>query len=129
MIADTSAWIDFLNGNPTATADRLAQAIQEGDLILVPGLVLTEVLQGLRTETDAARVGDLMSAFPAAPELDMDDYRSAAALYRTCRSRGVTPGSTIDCLLAQLCIVLNMPMLARDRDYEAIARVAPLRLA
>ncbi|MGH8197973.1 MAG: type II toxin-antitoxin system VapC family toxin [Steroidobacteraceae bacterium] len=129
MIADTSAWIDLLNGNRTAIADRLAEAIQEGDLVLVPALVLTEVLQGLRTEADAARIGDLMTAFPAPPELDTDDYRKAAALYRSCRTRGITPSSTIDCLLAQQCLMLNVPILARDRDFEAIARVAPLRLA
>jgi len=70
-----------------------------------------------------------MAAFPAPPELEMDDYRNAAALYRACRARGTTPRSTIDCLLAQICLVLNVPILSRDRDFELIARVAPLKLA
>ena len=97
--------------------------------MLVPGLVLTEVLQGLSSNTEAQRVSALMAGFPAPPELDMNGYRSAAALYRACRARGTTPRSTIDCLLAQICLVLNVPILARDRDFELIARVAPLRLA
>jgi predicted nucleic acid-binding protein len=70
-----------------------------------------------------------MAAVPAPPELVLDDYRSAAALYRACRARGTTPRSTIDCLLAQICLTLNVSILARDRDFELIARVAPLKLA
>lgn len=128
MIVDSSVWIDLLNDAQTPEARRLASAILDRDPILVPGLVLTEVLQGLPNEVDAQRVGMLMAAFPAPPEFQADDYRKAAALYRACRARGTTPRSTIDCLLAQTCLMLNLPILARDRDYEAIARVAPLRI-
>ncbi len=128
MVVDTSVWIDLLNGRETPKARLLAAALEDGDLIVLPGLVLTEVLQGLGTEAEAERVADLMTAFQIPPELDEDDYESAAALYRACRARGTTPRSTIDCLIAQTCLVLDMPILAEDRDYELIAKVAPLKV-
>lgn len=128
MVVDTSVWIDLLNGNGTAKANLLAQALDNGDLVVLPGLVLTEVLQGLENETEASRVAELMSAFQEPPELKTEDYRRAAALYRACRARGTTPRSTIDCLLAQTCLNLDLPILASDRDFEVIAQVAPLRI-
>ena len=63
MIVDTSVWIDFLNGHPSPQADVLAQAIEQGDTINLPGLVLTEILLGLKTEAHARRVESLLDAF------------------------------------------------------------------
>ena len=128
MVVDTSVWIDLLNGHATARANLLACALDDGDLILLPGLVLTEVLQGLPNEAQADRVAELMSGLQIPPELDEQDYVDAAALYRDCRAHGTTPRSTIDCLIAQTCLRLDMPILAQDRDYEMIARIAPLKL-
>lgn len=128
MIVDSSVWVDLFNSRGTAEADFLARALDIGDPVLVPGLVLTEVLQGLRNETDAARIAELMTAFRSPPELEVDDYRRAAALYRACRARGTTPRSTIDCVLAQTCLKFDLPILARDSDYQVIAKVAPLRI-
>ena len=128
MIVDSSVWIDLLNGEKTAEANHLAKAIFERDPVLVPGLVLTEVLQGLANETEAQRVGSLMAAFPSPPDLEADGYRRAAALYRACRARGTTPRSTIDCILAQICLTFDLPILARDRDFELIAQIAPLKI-
>ena len=128
MVVDTSVWIDLLNRIGTPEADLLARALDNGDPVLLPGLVLTEVLQGLPSETDATRIGKLMTAFPAPPELETTDYRQAAALYRACRARGTTPRSTVDCVIAQTCLKHDLPILARDRDYQAIALIAPLRI-
>jgi len=55
-------------------------------------------------------------------------YIAAAALYRDCCNLGQTPRSTIDCLSARTGLLLQMPILAQDRDYEAIARVSPRRV-
>ena len=128
MVVDTSVWIDLLNGRETPKTNLLARALDDGDLVLLPGLVLTEVLQGLGSEAEAARVAELMTALQMPPELDEEDYVQAATLYRACRARGTKPGSTIDCLIAQICLSLDMPVLAQDRDYEAIAKIAPLRI-
>jgi predicted nucleic acid-binding protein len=129
MVVDSSVWIAWLNGEDTVETEYLTRAIIDDRPVLVPGLVLTEVLQGLSDDAEARRVSALMAGFPTPPSLDMNDYRNAAALYRACRARGTTPRSTIYCLLAQICLSLSVPILARDRDFQLIARVAPLKLA
>lgn len=128
MVVDTSVWIDFLNGRDTGAVRMLDSALEQGDLVMLPGLVLTEILQGVIDDETAGELAARLSVLPMPPELDDIDYLAAATLYRACRNIGRTPRSTIDCLIARTCLVLQMPVLAQDRDYEAIAQVAPLRV-
>lgn len=128
MLVDTSVWIDFFNGHRSAHSDRLAAAIADGETIDLPGLVITEILSGLRTEAEAARIQNLLEAFGPSLELTREDHVAAARLYRLCRSRGVTVRSTIDCLIAQICLRNGLPLLTRDRDFTGIARCVPLEL-
>jgi predicted nucleic acid-binding protein len=127
ILVDTSVWIDFFNGHDSAEAARLRSLVADGGQLAIPGLVLTEILVGVRTEADAARVARTLSAFDRPPELDASDYEKAAALYRLCRSRGFTIRSVIDCLIAQLCLTHNYELLSKDRDFARIAEVAPLK--
>ena len=128
MVVDTSVWIDFLNGHDSAHAAYLARAIGAGESIAVPGVVLTEVLLGLKTENQAASIADLMTAFTPVTELSGQGHADAARLYRLCRSKGFTVRSTIDCLIAQTCLRDGLPLLTKDRDFTSIAAFAPLKL-
>ena len=127
ILVDTSVWIDYFNGYASVEADFLTLCIAEARPVVLAGLVLAETLQGVREPARAARIADVLSAFELAPELERADYEHAAAIYRTCRGRGSTPHSTIDCLIAQLCLRHGYELLTRDRDFEAIARSCPLR--
>ena len=57
------------------------------------------------------------------------DYIAAAALHRTCSTRGVTIRPTIDCVVAQRCLRDGQALLAKDRDIEQIAERTELKLA
>lgn len=128
MLVDTSVWIDHFNGHPSPEVTRLQKAIAENEPIVLCGVILTEILLGLRSDAEAVRIADLLDAFETAPELDWNDYREAAVIYRRCRTKGRTIRSTIDCLIAQLCIRNNFTLLTKDRDFRAIAASSPLRL-
>jgi len=128
ILVDTSVWIDYFNAYPSDEAACLTLCIAESRDLVIPGLVLTEILLGARNDTEGARISRVMSAFDLAPELERADYEQAANLYRACRTHGMTPRSTIDCLIAQLCLKHGYELLARDRDFAAIAQVSPLRL-
>ena len=128
MLVDTSVWVDFLNGHDSPHANRLAQAIASGESIAVPGLVLAEVLLGLDSDAQASRIADLMVAFVSVADLQRDGYQQAAGLYRLCRSKGITVRSTIDCLIAQMCLRDNLPLLTKDRDFIGIAKCTRLQL-
>lgn len=127
ILVDTSVWIDYFNGHDSTEAVYLRSCIVDMRALVIPGLVLTEILLGVRTETEAARIVRVLSAFDTPPEPDPMDYQKAAALYRQCRARGFTIRSTIDCLIAQLCLRHDYELLAKDRDFISIAEVAPLK--
>lgn len=127
ILVDSSVWISFLNGVNSAEAAFLAVCIAQDRSLIIPGLVRTEVLVGARTEADALRMSQSLSAYPLVPEPTPADYERAAAIYRTCRARGHAIRSAIDCLIAQLCLRDGYELLAKDRDFDAIGSEFPLQ--
>jgi hypothetical protein len=128
LVVDTSVWIDFLNGHRSFESDYLAACLADNVPVVVPGMVLAEILAGLRTEAEAVRIESLLAALDAAPEPSPDDYRAAAAIYRSCRRAGRSVGAIVDCLIAQVCLRNGYVLLTRDRDFIAIAASTGLRL-
>jgi len=128
MLVDTSVWIDFFNGYESRQAEHLASAIAEAEPIVIPGIVLTEILLGLKNDAEAERISALLGAFDAVAEPTRADYIEAARIYRLCRAKGFTVRSTIDCLIAQLCLRDDFALLSKDRDFKAIADCVPLQL-
>lgn len=61
-------------------------------------------------------------------QMHLVDAEEAAHIYRVCRRAGETIRSMNDCLIAAIAIRNDVPVLHRDRDYDAIARHFPLRL-
>ena len=127
MIVDTSVWIDYFNNQGSWQADRLRKAIEENETIVLPGIVLTELLLGFSSDREAEKVSFLLQAFEIPPELTINDYQQAAAIYRKCRRNGKTIRSTIDCQIATLCLRDNMALLSKDRDFDFIAESYPLQ--
>jgi predicted nucleic acid-binding protein len=128
VIVDTSVWIDFFNGHPSPQAQRLARAIEDGEAIALPGLVYTEILLGLKNDAEAKRIAQLLQAFDWVAEPAQADYVQAAKLYRQCRAKGIPIRSTIDCVIAQLCLRDGLPLLAKDRDFDRITQHVALKL-
>ena len=128
MLVDTSVWIDYFNGHPSPEANRLAQAIADGEPLAITGLVWTEILLGFRGDAEASRISGLLEAFDYVQEPSRADYIEAARIYRTCRTQGYTLRSTIDCVIAQVCLRHGLALLSKDRDFKAIATCFPLRL-
>jgi predicted nucleic acid-binding protein len=52
-------------------------------------------------------------------------FASAARIYSRCRKAGFTIRSTIDCLIAQIAIEQELPLLHSDRDFDQIAAIVP----
>lgn len=128
ILVDTSVWIDFFNERKSKESEFLASEIGSGGKIVLCGVVMTEILLGIRSERLAAELTDSLAAFPMLPDLDRQGYLRAAELYRICRSKGYTIRSTVDCIIAQICLENKAHLLARDRDFEAIAKNSDLSL-
>lgn len=125
LIADTSAWIEFLKGTGSATAERLRHAISEREIVVIDPILL-EVMAGTRRDTVALtlRLLEAQHLEALAPKLDWLD---AAMIYRELKWRGVTIRSQVDALIAAVAIRLNIPVLHYDRDFEHIARHTTLQ--
>ena len=126
ILADSSAWIDYLANRPTIEADALHRALAD-DAFATLDIVLTEVLRGCSTEREAERVGSVLTAFPVVRTLDEQTAIVAARIYRDLRSQGITVRGTVDTLIAARCLVDNHVLLYRDRDFDAIVRHLGLR--
>ena len=55
-------------------------------------------------------------------------YSDATHIYFSCRKKGVTVRSTIDCLIAQTALEQNPRLLHNDRDFDAMAPIIGLHL-
>ena len=126
IVVDTTVWADWFNGTDSPQVDRLDQALDRQDAGLAP-VILTEVLQGFRSEPDFERARALLVQLPALT-LDIEGHASAARLFRRLRSKGVTVRGAIDCIIAQTCIAAGVELLSTDQDFIGIARHTPLRL-
>jgi predicted nucleic acid-binding protein len=128
IVVDTSVWIDVLNGVASPGAETCAQLISAGDPVALTDVILTEVLQGLRDDDEAAEVERHLRAFPILRLESIDDFVLAAQLYRTARRTGVTIRKTLDCLIAAPCVRTQAPLLHADSDFDRLAGCTPLRI-
>ena len=104
----------------------LRQLIDEDD-ILVGDLILLEVLQGARDESDARRFEEALLEFPVVSLSSPDLAIAAAANYRFLRARGITIRKTIDLIIGTFCIERGHHLLHSDRDFEPMERLLGLR--
>lgn len=125
IIVDTSVWVARLANQDTPHARRLDAAMAASLEIGLTPVILTEVLQGIRSDREFEKTRDLLLRLPMLT-LDVEGHVAASQLYRTLRRRGVTIRGTIDCVIAQTCIVHGSDLLSADRDFEQIALHAPL---
>jgi predicted nucleic acid-binding protein len=128
IVVDTSVWIDVLNENATRQAGRCIELIEGGEPVALTDVILTEVLQGLRSDREAQMVERHLRAFPILRLEGLDDFVLAAELYRTARHAGVTVRKTLDCLIAAPCVRTNAPLLHADSDFDRLATCTPLRV-
>lgn len=128
IVVDTSVWIDVLNETATPQATRCVELIEGGEPVALTDIVLTEILQGLRSDEEARLAERQLRAFPILRLDGLEDFVLAADLYRSARAAGVTIRKTLDCLIAAPCVRTGAPLLHADADFDRLAECTPLRL-
>jgi predicted nucleic acid-binding protein len=126
ILVDSSVWIDLLNNVVTEPVLRLRELIPTTPL-LIGDLILCEVLQGFRTESQARLVERSLARFEAVSLTDAELAVKAAANYRFLRRRGITIRKTIDLVIGTFCIERGHALLHRDRDFEPMERFLGLQ--
>lgn len=125
-LIDTSAWVEFVRDGDQKTADAVELLLRDGGALTEP--VVMEVLAGARSGRHREQLRSLLGRTTVLP-VEAGDWADAALLYRMCRVNGSTIRSMVDCLIAAVAIRYDVPVLAKDRDFEALAAHTPLQLA
>lgn len=128
MLVDTSVWIDFFAARNTAQVAVLESSIDQRDDLCLCGVVLTEVLQGIRDDKQYKQTESVLSNLIYLP-MDQSTFLLAANIYRTLRSRGITIRNSVDCMIAAVCIEHKADLLHNDRDFDHIADVSDLQVS
>jgi predicted nucleic acid-binding protein len=127
ILVDTSVWIDFLVGRDTPHVKSVESLIINREDICICGVVLTEVLQGIRDDKEYDNTKSIFSELIFLP-MEEEAFLLAATIYRTCRSRGITIRNSIDCMIAATCIQHSVGLLHNDRDFDLIASQFDLQI-
>lgn len=128
VVVDTSVWVDVLNENDTPEAALCVQLLKDGAPVALTDVILTEILQGLRTDAEARQVEEHLRAFPILRLDSVDDFSLAASLYRQARRAGITIRKTLDCLIAAPCVREGIPILHADADFDRLASCTRLKI-
>jgi predicted nucleic acid-binding protein len=121
VLVDSSVWIDYFNGRSTSQTDAL-DVLLGSDLVVLGDLILTEVLQGLRTDEDFRSARELLDPLDLRILGGRDVALAAAEHYRALRRSGVTVRKTIDVIIGTHCIMNQLPLLHADRDFDPMVR-------
>lgn len=123
-LVDTSIWVEVFRRPPGILASRL-----DLDEVVTCLPVVQEVLQGFADEHAYRLARSAMLALPVVESpLAAEVLVEAAELFRAGRRAGVTVRSGVDCLVAACALRHDLPIIHRDRDYDGLVRVAPLRV-
>jgi len=127
ILVDSSVWIDYFNGRKTWQTDLL-ENIFSNVPIIIGDLILTEILQGFRSDNDFKTAKSFLSDLSFR---QMGGYRVAvqsAQNYRTLRKKGVTVRKTIDVIIGTYCILEDLTLLHDDHDFEPMVSHLSLKI-
>lgn len=127
ILVDTSVWIDFLRGRDTMHRRMLHDLIETDEDLCITGIILTEILQGIKDDKTSDEIKEYLLEFPLYDPTGIDTYIDAANLYRKCAKKGKAVRKTIDCIIAAIAIENDLIVFHNDADYGHIAECAGLK--
>ena len=132
IVVDTSVWsLAFRRRSwPKGVAPGVVKLLQkftrEKQQVVVPGVVLQELLSGVKDPAQGERIKELMEGYPLILATK-EQHVEAANISNVCRKAGVS-AATSDCLIAAQCILLNGVLLTLDDDFKRISGCCGLRI-
>ena len=125
VLVDTSIWIDVFRDASGSRRARLASAL-EGEAVALTRFHQLEMLQGCRDEKEWALLTSYLEVQDYL-EISPGSWQEAARTYFDLRRLGRTVRSPIDCCIAQIALDYDVLLIHRDKDFETIAAIRPLR--
>ena len=126
ILVDTSVWIDFFQTPESDTATTLSSLIRGHNRVGLCGIVLQEILQGIKERKSYELVRERLLKFPFI-ETNRETWLLAASIYRDLRAKGATL-PPVDVTIGALAIQHAMALFTRDEHFRTMAGSAGLRL-
>lgn len=126
VLVDSSVWIDYFNGAETPETELL-DGLLGREPVAVGDLVLAEVLQGFRNDSDYRAAINLFGGLTVFAMLGASRAIKVAENHRTLRKRGHSVRKLADAVIATFCIDERLPLLYSDRDFDPSSAAARTR--
>jgi len=127
ILVDSSVWIDFFRGANSPQRQTLHRLIESEADISITEIIMTEILQGIKQEKDFQTTKKYLLEFPIYSPGGLKTYLEAVGIYRECRKKGKTIRTTIDCIIAAICLEHDLTLLHKDSDFDYIAACTGLK--
>ena len=115
VLADTSVWIEFFN-RPASIEATALRALIEHDRVVLAGVVIAEIIQGVRRKKEGTLLEATFSVLPFIGD-DREDWTAAGRLLGDLRNKGVAVPVT-DAILAQLCLRHELAIFTLDNHFD-----------
>lgn len=116
VVADTSVLIAFFRGK--AEYVKEIAGLLEGKRLVVTGIILAELLQGMKNLKEEQRISDLLSAISSI-ELTTDLWIKAGKISLSLRRSGIDLPLT-DVAIAALAMEHSLSLFTLDKHFERI---------
>ena len=127
VLVDTTIWIDFFADKDTPQVSVLELLLTEGQDVCTCGIVLTEVLQGVRDDRVYRKIKSYFNNLIYLP-MNQSSFVKSADMYRSLRKDGITIRKSLDCMIAAVAIVHSVQLLHNDRDFDPIEKQCGLKV-
>jgi len=127
ILVDSSVWIDYFNGQRTWQTNLLDSLLSTVPVI-IGDLILTEILQGFRSDNDYESAKTYLSALPFHRIGGYQVAVQSAQNYRILRKKGVTVRKTIDVIIGTYCILEGLPLLHDNSDFDPMVSHLSLKV-
>lgn len=117
VFVDSSVLIAFFNGSSIWQVQKLDDLLGS-EPVCIGDLILTEVLQGFKSDNDFTQAKNALKMFPVYEMVNSSLALQSAENYRFLRKKGVTVRKTIDMLIGTFCIEGDFSLLHDDKDFE-----------
>ena len=127
ILVDTTVWIDFFAARSLPHVAALETIIKRRENICICGIILTEVLQGIRKDTEFKKTRDLFNTLILLP-MPYTVFLRSAEIYRKLSKKDITIRKPLDCMIASVAIENDIPILHNDKDFQPIEKRCGLKV-
>jgi len=117
IIPDTCVWIEFFRNPESELTLHLKKQIKQRRVAMT-GIVLAEILQGIRTKKEAGIVKESLKKLPYL-EMTRDAWEKAGELSRDLKRKGITVPLS-DLIIASIAILGGCAVLTIDPHFQQV---------